>query len=301
VTIATLLAITPLAGLLVLSPARALKPLERALALGAAAFVLLIRGLPALGVFNFDQSPRYLAPVLPIVALLLARLGDEWMAGRDSERWGALALLVLIAIGYDTHHNSGAPLLMMACALWAFLWLLARAGQPAVAIIAALALATAAAPSLIPATRLDFNARAHIFAPLERWLVHHNARVHHATIVTNLPLLATWGARRGLLDPARVHFMLGPDTHHELTRLTNNSNGQRAAIFTLLERHFYGRPIIANTLRPDALAPATLLILTRDARTDHIMPASLWDDRLRVLMAVEDLKIATIRAHDEAP
>ena len=52
--------------------------------------------LPRWQVFNFDQSPRYLLPVLPVVALAASRAADRWHDA-DARDAGVLVALAVAA------------------------------------------------------------------------------------------------------------------------------------------------------------------------------------------------------------
>ncbi|MCA9713729.1 MAG: hypothetical protein H6713_23305 [Myxococcales bacterium] len=290
------LALTPLFGALALLPARSLDGRERALLLAALAFLVLIRGLPFVGLFNFDDSPRYCLPVLPLVALLLARVFDRLVDGRDSGAWGALGLTALALAGHVAAYTSDDATLLLTAGGVALLWTIARAGAPRLAAILACAGGIAIAPLLLPVTRMDFHRELPAYEDAAQWLRDNPARAEGATLVTNLPVLRIWGARHGALDPARVEYILGPDMHFELVRLTNADVGQRAAIFAALANNFYGRPRPPEDMRPDALPERALLLLEPSARTEQVMPPELWRPQLVVLAETPALRIAELRS-----
>ncbi|MCB9570236.1 MAG: hypothetical protein H6710_24000 [Myxococcales bacterium] len=55
--------------------------------------------LPAIGLFNFDSSPRYLLPALPFAALAIGPVIDGWREGGAGERATTLALAIALALG----------------------------------------------------------------------------------------------------------------------------------------------------------------------------------------------------------
>lgn len=94
----SLLAVSPALVLLPLLVLVGLRSREWALAAFVLAFLAFILGLPQVGLFNFDTTPRYLLPVLPFVALLVGRTADLAVARQDGLRWAsAVGAALLVA------------------------------------------------------------------------------------------------------------------------------------------------------------------------------------------------------------
>lgn len=89
-------------------------------------FVLAIRGLPFVGLFHFDDSPRYALPMI-LLMLPLGRLADVWHEGEDSGVWASLGFVALLLAGVAIHQQpQGNPGLVYAVAGWSFIWGLGR-------------------------------------------------------------------------------------------------------------------------------------------------------------------------------
>ncbi len=176
-------------------------------------FVLAIRGLPFVGLFHFDDSPRYVLPMI-LLMLPLGRLADVWHEGEDSGVWASLGFVVLLLAGVAIHQQpQGNPGLVYAVAGWSFIWGLGRLAGPGVstklhkqistlALVATsgLAVAAAATPELTAATRLQSEAHARRHQVFSQWVSSDPACVRNCRIITNVHLLTTWARRRGLLD-----------------------------------------------------------------------------------------------------
>src|SRR5690606_30060907 len=101
---------------------------------------------------NFDQSPRYLLPILPFVALAIARVAEcGWTGGRATDPWLALAPLLAIAA-----HRTGGPLApVFAVLAVAASVMLARIGRSSLAALLALALLATGPVAFSTGARLE--------------------------------------------------------------------------------------------------------------------------------------------------
>jgi hypothetical protein len=287
------LALLALCPFIVLFPglrASRLPPFERLAALLVLLYLLAIRGLPALGLFNFDSSPRYLLPCLPLLALALARGLEGWPQGQDHGRSATLALAAALLTGHHIAQSGGGPALLLAVAAAALALLLVRAGPrlarlalPGLLLGAALAL-----PALLPATRLQLRPElprieAHLLATPEL----QSDRI----IVTNIAVLGLRLARRGLRPPDL--FLLHLDQVHEIDALTAAANGQRRAIWSALQRRFYAPPLRPADVDRQLSGRRVLFILADDPRLPGALPPARWWPRLTERWSAGSTFIAT--------
>ncbi|MCB9702842.1 MAG: hypothetical protein H6711_13180 [Myxococcales bacterium] len=129
-TLDALVALSPALLLLLAARPRRMAVIERLAAALALAYLAAIRGLPAIGLFNFDSSPRYLLPALPFAALAIGPVIDGWREGGARERATTLALAIALALGLAADRLGGSPLPLAAAAGLAAVVALARAGRP---------------------------------------------------------------------------------------------------------------------------------------------------------------------------
>jgi hypothetical protein len=245
-------------------------------------FVAALVVLPMWRVFNFDQTPRYLLPVLPFVALAIGRVLDGWWSGDvDARRVETPALAaaagLALAGGLEAPHPTGlAAVGLVALALAA-----ARSGRGRVAVGIAAVLVAVGPRAFDDGGQIDRRSNApHLDEMVDRL---QELPAEPRDVYTNEPLLSVWLARRGLLPSARVHYLVQADQSFEVDRLANAANGQRDALWAALEHDFYGTPVRADRLRPDAIAPGSIFALRIDARLDLALPPEVWDRHLTVL------------------
>ncbi len=301
-TVGVLLAIAPLLGLLALVPWRRFASLERVLLLASLVFVLAIRGFPIIGLFHFDDSPRYTLPM--ILALVpLGRLANVWLEEARDSRWWAAGILGLLWIaGVALDRSEHAPLLLVAVAAWALIWAAARRPYPrlALAMTAALGLGAAAAPPLVDATLLSSDQHARRHAVFAEWVATDPARVRSSRIITNVHLLSTWSRRHGLEGSGlTIESIISRDIEEELRTLTNEQSGQYATLISILHRHFYGQPLPADELRPELLHGDVVFVLESDQRLEAVMPSGEWEPLLTTLVERDGLRIAAFKPPDE--
>lgn len=277
--VGTAVAITPLVPVLALVSWRWLNDLERI----GIAFVVLFAGalvvLPMWRVFNFDQTPRYLLPVLPFVALAVGRVLERWWAGdvevrrADTPVLAATAGLALAGALAAPHPTGLAAVGVVALAL-----ALARAGRGRVAVTLALALVLLGPMAFDDGAQIDRRSNApHLTEMIDRL---RELPSPPRDVYTNEPLLAVYLDRHDLLPSTRVHYLVQADQSFELDRLANADNGQRDALWAALAHDFYGEPVLPDALRPDAIEDGSIFALRLDARLDLALPPDVWDRHL---------------------
>ena len=272
----TAVALSPAIVLLVVSRPRSWRSLERWWAGFFVVFAGALVLLPRWQVFNFDQSPRYLLPLLPVLALAVGRATERW---RALSRLDTAALLGVALLGVAAHRTGGTLALCWAVLGAAIAAALAGAGRRTGAL-AALMLLLAMGPRHFGAgARIDRRTQAtHLPEMVER--IEELAADGTRPIVTNEPILAAYLARSGGQPDAEVHYLVQADQVHELRALTNPANGQRERIFAALQAGMYGHPIFPQRLRPDTLPEDALLVLSKDPRLALVMPPDAWADAL---------------------
>ncbi len=253
----------------------------------ALAFLAAIRGLPVLGLFNFDDSPRYILPTLPFAALALAEVAQRWDALAVGRR-ALLGLTLWLALAIAGGAEAGSLPLIAAALLFGVL-ALARGGRPQLASLALLLSSAALAPATEPTTRMRRADNDPDLPALATWLIDHPE--HSARpIVTNVPVLDTWLRRQGLRR-APVYYLLGTDQDYELETLTHADVGQREALRRGLARTFYGRPLRPPRAPEDDPEPPRLFILSPDERLDGSLPPALWRGKLEPIATLGRLRI----------
>jgi hypothetical protein len=297
----TMLAIIPGVGLALFVRWRALSWFERLGALFVIAFVGALVVLPRWQVFNFDQSPRYLLPMLPFVALLLGRVVEQWRGPQPRPRTAETVMLfALLGLALLAEQTSGSMAALAVVAVWAAAIAAARWQRPALAVGMVLVLTAVGPFVLIEGGQIERSSRSpHLDGIAERLGAHAEA-LERQPVFTNEPLLEVYLARSGGLPHVQVHYLVQADQLHETTVLTNPANGQRAAISRALRRWLYGRPVLPGELEPEHVPAGAFFVLTDDPRLDLVLPPKAWDHRLSVLYPGHRVTISTVKgeAHE---
>ncbi|MGB1013252.1 MAG: hypothetical protein ACPG4T_03880 [Nannocystaceae bacterium] len=293
-TLAALLSIAPLVGLLALIPWRRMVPVERLCLVTGLVFVVAIRGLPLVGLFHFDDSPRYALPMI-LMMIPLGRLANVWQANRDSGRWATVVMGALLVAGIGLQQSEAAPLLLLAVAGWSTVWAVGRLSRPrlALGLAAVLGLIAATSPHLIAATRLESEKHARFHEGFADWAGQNSDCVRDCRIITNVYLLAIWGQRDGLFtEDVAIEQLITRDVEEELGKLANHENGQYDTLLGQLRTHYFGRPLLAEELQPGRLTGEVVFVLQRDRRLAQVMPPEVWDPLLTTLVERDGLWIA---------
>jgi hypothetical protein len=292
-------------ALLLLSPAilvaalvrpAALRERERTLGLALLLFLGLIRGFPLFGLFNFDASPRYLLVAAPALALVVGRVVDDSLDGRDGGRWTLAVLLGLLACGFVTSQRGPTDLLLPALAISATCVAMIRLARPGLAVATWSLALLASLPIWLPRSRM-MPPRDRLVA-LERVWIELEADAP-APVLTNVMLLSPWLEHRGLLDPkAPIYYLLSPPQQFELDRLLHAEVGQRDAIFEAFDQHFYGRPVVER--EPSGWPPGTIVIFKIDGKQSGQLDLPSWRARLDVVVDDDSFLIGRVIA-DRSP
>ncbi|HFE46278.1 MAG TPA: hypothetical protein ENJ18_12405 [Nannocystis exedens] len=253
----------------------------------ALAYVAAIRGLPALGIFNFDDSPRYLLPTLPFAALALAHLCEEWQGPALGRKLTAL-LALWLGLAFLAEPGAG-PTPLVACAGLLTLLALARSGHPRLASLGLVLASATALPALEPVTRMRLADNDPDLPALTTWLKEH-PEPRSRPIVTNMPVLKTWLSRQGV-STGPLYYLLGADQDYEIERLSNAAVGQREALRKGLDTTFYGLPLRPPRTPTDAPAPPRLFILSADDRLDGSLPPEEWRGQLDNLATLGRIRL----------
>lgn len=308
-----LLALSPAWGLALLLRPRALVVRERWIGLGVAVCVVLLRGLPMIGLFNFDTSPRYLMVALPGLALILGRqlegfgrhagdpAGSDDGDGTRPAAWAGVVSLLLLgllaALAFDTlqlrTERGAAPPLLAFVGVWALclaLSFLRPRVRPMAVTVTWVVAGLSAAPLLGPGTGLVVPRRT--LDGIATWWVESGAQADGLPVITNFPLTRPWLEHEGLLDdPDRVQLMLQHDMVHELDALLDAEVGQDEAILRALDSHFYGRPILGRARdgsevgegrHPRDWSEGSVVIFVDDERLDRTIDLELWHRHLDI-------------------
>lgn len=290
---ATLASISPLVILVPLVSVRRLGAIERWLGAGTVVLAVALVLLPRWQVFNFDQSPRYLLPVLPLLALAVARVAEAgWGGNRVTGAW----LVVAAALAVAAHRLGGPLVVVIAVLVIAGTVAFARRGRTRLAGGMLLALLATGPGPFVAGARLDRSSEVPHLDEIVARLREREPELDRRAIYTNEPVLAAYLRRGGALPGARVIYLVQADQAYELTTLTNPANGQRAAIRAALRQGFYGTPIFPDELDPGAIPEGALFVLTRDPRLELVMPQARWAERLHVLHPGRAAIIAELRA-----
>jgi hypothetical protein len=283
-----LLAVTPLAPVLMaLRPLR-LPPIERVLLIYFVVAATLINVLPLFHLANFGTSPRYSMFLLPAIALLAGRVLESWWAG-ERPGFAMLVAVLAFAVWLATRQQDSA---VVAVIILTYVILLAavRLGYRTTAI--AVAVALMAAEIVLPIRRDVGRAKmAPYLDPMAEWLSTHADQVT-GPVVTNSQLLAPFLESR--LPGLDVRFLAWTDVVRDLMGLSNPANGQQDRIRHLCDIDLYGR-MQFGPIAPGDVPPDTLLALRAgDIRLPRLLPEAAWSGRLEVLEETPLIRIARV-------
>ncbi len=290
-----LLAIAPLVGLLALVPRKVLAPVERVILVAAVVFVVLIRGLPLVGLFRFDDSPRYALPLI-LGLLPLGRLANVWQRGTDAGIAATVVMGMFAALFITLDFVEDMPVLSAVIAGWALVWLFARMRRTRLALATSVVLACTAAflPTFTAATKLASDRHIRHQTVFGEWVSNNRERLHNCRLITNVHLLETWSRRHGLLaNDVLIEHIVNRDIEGEVRTLANTTNGQYETLQTQIRQNFYGRPLPADALKPDLLTGDVVFVLRAEDRLTRVMPPAIWDPLLTTEVERDGLRIAT--------
>jgi hypothetical protein len=263
----TLLALTPVIGVLAWTSFRGQTSIERTLTIGAFAFVVVLRILPVTEVIYVDASPRYILPPLPFLCLAANRAVSRW--GR-SWRGGLIGGGLLLGItGFALAHldDSAASLLIAAvglCVVAAILAFVSKrvALMTLVGASAAAMLLAMVAPREVPLftrTNLLLGDHARQLDECVRWI---GSNVpDRGVVVTDQHLLGIWLSERAPGIQVDVRHLVTPETLYEAQTLTNPATRQFDALFNT-SRFFYARWIFSEEIA--SLPGEVFFVLRRD-------------------------------------
>jgi len=295
---AALLAISPAVALLGTWRASSAGAVERAGLAFAVVFVAALVLLPRWRVFNFDLSPRYLLPALPLVALAVSRvamqLGDGEGSTSGLRRGMGLGAFAGLALTVD--RLGGGASALAAGALAAAAMALGGAGRPKLAHGLLGVLLGVGALAYGEGARIARIQHSPGLDPMLDRLREHPEWDGRA-VYTNEPLLHAAlersAGQRGM-PRVTVHYLVQADQLHELTSLTNPANGQRQALLDALHQGFYGVPVLPEALDPAQVPADAVFVLREDPRLDLVMPPATWSSRLQVVHPGVGITIAVL-------
>lgn len=282
---AAVLAITPAVALLGTWRAPTAGAVERAGLAFAIAFVAALVLLPRWRVFNFDLSPRYLLPALPLVALAVSRIamymGTDESSTSGLRRGVGLGAFALLAFAVD--RLGGGASALAAGALAAAAMALGGAGRPRLAHLLLGVLLGVGALAYGEGARIARTQHSPGLDPMVDRLREHPEWDGRA-VYTNEPLLHAYLERAsGSVPRVHVHYLVQADQLHELQSLANPANGQREALLHALRQGFYGTPVLPDALDPAAVPADAIFVLRDDPRLALVMPPAVWTPRLQVV------------------
>lgn len=282
--VTTAVALSPLLPLVALTQWRALSEHERLGVVFAALFAVALIVLPRWRFFNFDQSPRYLLPLLPWVLLAVGRVVDRLAHPASGPTRGVEELLLTGLAGVAVAGALGAdhPTGLLAVGFAAAAVALSRADLYGGFVALVCAVAFAGPLAFADGARIDRRSMAPHLEELVARLDEVQAEGVRP-IYTNEPLLSVYAHRSGRPYASSVHYIVQADQRFELESLANPRNGQREALWKALEPDFYGIPIRGLPLRPDGVPSNVVFALVKDERLELAMPPGLWDGQLRVV------------------
>ncbi|MCH9683563.1 MAG: hypothetical protein K0V04_19145 [Deltaproteobacteria bacterium] len=299
--VGAVLAVTPAVVWLGLWRARDAHVVER---VGLAAVVVLAVALvvlPRWRVFNFDTSPRYLLPILPFVALAVARVLSS--LGPDAATPGGwrrgLGLGLAAALALVSERLGGGPWALIAVAVAAMAVVLGGAGWSTASRLVAAGLVAAGPLAFGSGARLARRQQAGVLDQMVVRLAEH-PEWEDRPLFTNAPLLSAYLERSGGLPGRDVRYMVQADQLYELTTLSNPANGQRARLLSALGEGFHGRPVFPDALSPETIPPDAVFVLTEDPRLALVMPPARWSSVLRVVHRGRGMTIAVRRDEESA-
>ncbi|MBL4683650.1 MAG: hypothetical protein JKY37_03595, partial [Nannocystaceae bacterium] len=275
----TAVALSPAVVAVAVGRVRRWHSLERWWAVFAVGFAIALVVLPRWQIFNFDQSPRYLLPLLPVLALVIGRAVERW---HETGVRDAVVLMAVAALGIVVHRGGGALTLSWAVMVVALCAAMAGSGKKRAAVGCLAMLLALGARHFGDGARIGRRTQA---AALDEMVERLKEIDPDGTrpVVTNEPILAAYLSRSGAQCDRPVYYLVQADQVHELTMLTNPANGQRERVFAALAQGLYGTPIFPDALSPGRLPPRALLALTADPRLALVMPPELWRDALSVV------------------
>ncbi|MCA9682594.1 MAG: hypothetical protein KC457_10395 [Myxococcales bacterium] len=278
-TVLAIASLSPATGLLLLLRPRALVRDERGLAVGLLLFLLMIRGFPLVGLFNFDTSPRYMLAGLPALALIIGRQSEDAREGRDGGWVSLLALVAVAAFGFFTASADDPGVLLPAVALWAAVMGLARLRRNNLALALWMLVTVASWPLGRVHTRL--LPRRATLDELERWWVERGPD-SDTEVLSNVKIAKAWLEYRDLLPhPEHFHALLQHDTAYELDALFDHEVGQDQALLEAMDEHFYGRPVLEER-DPLDWPEGTVVIFENDGRLGDTIDVQRWRRHLKI-------------------
>jgi hypothetical protein len=296
---ATFSLVTPTLGLVVLLRPARLSRVELALGGYAALFLglyvfthLAPRDIgPA---FALGFSSRYAVIALPSLALLVGRaiesLEDEPApAVRDT-----IAAAALTALGWFARAYKADTVVLWSAAATGAIAASFRAGSPRLALASAIALASLGPLAAGGKAANEYKVRDGRLVRLTEWLEAEVARspVEGLQIYTNSKMLPLYVERSGRLPGVRVRFLLAVDMSFEMTQLTNEANGQRAAVRATAPPAIFGDVVFPDDITPARVRPGTLFALTNDARTKLLLPPAIWEKHLHKIDTIDGVLMA---------
>ena len=227
--ITTVLALTPVIGVLMWVSLRGPWSLESTLSAAVIGFILVIRVLPFTQLIYVDASPRYALPALPFLCLAASRAVDRWgHSWRNTFTRGALLLAIAGAvaaqIGGSTEAlltaTAGACVLSAALAFW----------SKRAALTTLVAASAAGVVPLLPSTHLLLGDQARQLDECVRWIA--SAHVpRDGVVVTDQHLLGIWLAERAPGLRVDVRHLVTPDMLYEVKTLANPARRQFETVF----------------------------------------------------------------------
>ena len=290
--VGTAVALTPVIPAVALVRWQGQRPLERLGLWFCLIFTLALVVLPAWWIFNFDQSPRYLLPVVPFIALAVGRLAGGVIDELEDPGHFALPILgMLAALAYLAARQAPHPTGLIAVTVVSVALTTKRLGAHALAGALLTGLALIGPWVFADGGKIDTRSTVPHLAQLVEGLgdvVGDQPKV----VYTNDPLLAVSLQRSGRLPNVTVFYIVQEDQRFELERLANPGVGQRETLWKAMEPNAYGRPIHPDALRPDAVPLGAVFALTKDARLPLVMPPERWDGALEVVRPGYDAMIS---------
>ena len=298
--VATAVALTPVLPAVALARFGRLHAVERLGLWFCGAFITALVVLPHWQVFNFDDSPRYLLPVVPFVAMVVGRAMGSWASEQDEPgRFALPVLFVAAALAYGAALSDRHPTGLIAVAVVCAALTAHRAAAPGLAATALGGLTLLGPWVFGDGGRIDTRSTVpHLSPMIDR--LEEVVGDRHKVVYTNEPLLAAALKHSGRLPNVTVFYIVQEDQRFELERLANPHVGQRETLWRAMERNAYGRPIRPDALRPDTVPLGALFALTDDARLPLVMPPERWDGLLMVVAPGYGMHIAR-RIEGRAP
>ncbi|MCA9704586.1 MAG: hypothetical protein KDK70_01915 [Myxococcales bacterium] len=298
--VAALLALTPAVAVLGAWRGSRATTIERAgLAWCGLLFAALVL-LPRWQVFNFDLSPRYLLPLLPMLALAVGRVVDDLGPEADSAPGlrRALGLAVFAGLAVATERLGGGAAALGVGLVASAVMALAGAGWLRASWVVLGALLAVGPLALTDGARIARHQLAPALDEMCARLAEHPEWASRP-IYTNEPLLAAFLERSGGLPGRDVRYLVQADQLHELSSLSNPASGQRQALLQALRGGFYGTPVFPDELVPERVAPGAVFVLRDDPRLSLVMPPQSWAGLVRVVHPGLGMTIA-VRVDPEA-